>query len=179
MRFGCPFLLALVLLCCPAVGAAEPARLASVQGEPDTLSVEIEHTLLTQDAADEALDVKPEESERGRAAVTVALRYLGIPYRWGGASPSGFDCSGFVMYVYGRIGVKLPHNTAMLWGYGHRVSRNGLEPGDIVFFNGLSHSGIYIGHGRFVHSPHTGDVVKISRLSESWYRSTFDGGRRL
>jgi cell wall-associated NlpC family hydrolase len=109
----------------------------------------------------------------------VALRYLGIPYRWAGSSPSGFDCSGFVMFVYGRVGVKLPHNSAMLWGYGRSVSRARLEPGDLVFFNGLSHVGIYIGRGRFVHSPHSGDVVKISRLSESWYRSTFDGGRRL
>jgi cell wall-associated NlpC family hydrolase len=179
MRFSCLLLFALVLLAFPAVAAAEPTRLASAQVEPDTLSVEIEHALLTQDAADdEAQEEGLPGSERGRAAVAVALRYLGTPYRWAGSSPSGFDCSGFVMYVYGRIGVKLPHNGTMLWGHGRPVSRNRLEPGDIVFFNGLSHVGIYIGRGRFVHSPHTGDVVKISRLSESWYRSTFVGGRR-
>jgi cell wall-associated NlpC family hydrolase len=179
MRLGCPLLLALVLLAFPAAGAAEPARLVSNQVEPETLSVEVEHTLLTQDAAEEAPQARPAGSERARAAVAVALRYRGTPYRWAGSSPSGFDCSGFVMFVYGRLGVQLPHNSAMLWGYGRPVSRAQLEPGDIVFFNGLSHVGIYIGRGRFVHSPHSGEVVKISRFSESRYGSTFDGGRRL
>ena len=110
--------------------------------------------------------------------VAIALRYLGIPYRWGGASPAGFDCSGFVMYVYGRVGVALPHNGAMLWRKGRAVARRDLEPGDVVFFDGLGHVGIFIGRGRFVHSPHSGDVVKISRLSESWYRTTYVGARR-
>jgi peptidoglycan DL-endopeptidase CwlO len=112
--------------------------------------------------------------------VPIALRYLGIPYRWGGASPSGgFDCSGFVMYVYGRIGISLPHHAASQYAYGRPVSRSQLRPGDIVFFNGLGHNGIYIGGGRFVHSPHTGDVVKISSLWDSWYAATWVGGRRL
>jgi cell wall-associated NlpC family hydrolase len=67
----------------------------------------------------------------------------------------------------------------MLWRAGRPVARDDLQPGDIVFFNGLSHAGIYIGRGRFVHSPHSGDVVKVSRLSESWYRMTYEGARRL
>ena len=112
--------------------------------------------------------------------VSIALRYLGIPYRWGGSSPStGFDCSGFVMYVYGRIGISLPHHAASQYGYGRPVARSQLAPGDIVFFNGLGHNGIYVGGGSFVHSPHTGDVVKISSLSSSWYASTYVGARRL
>jgi len=112
--------------------------------------------------------------------VSIALRYLGIPYRWGGASPStGFDCSGFVMYVYGRIGISLPHYVSWQYRYGRAVARSDLRPGDIVFFNGLGHNGIYIGGGRFVHSPHTGDVVKISSIWDSWYRSTWVGARRL
>jgi peptidoglycan DL-endopeptidase CwlO len=82
------------------------------------------------------------------------------------------------MYVYGRLGVALPHNGAMLWGKGRAVARRDLEPGDVVFFNGLGHVGIFIGHGRFVHSPHAGDVVRITRLSESWYRTTYVGARR-
>ncbi|MDQ3857977.1 MAG: NlpC/P60 family protein [Actinomycetota bacterium] len=114
------------------------------------------------------------------AVVAIAMRYLGVPYRWGGASPStGFDCSGFVMYVYAQVGVSLPHNAAMQYGYGSPVSRGDLQPGDIVFFNGLSHDGIYVGGGSFIHSPHTGDVVKISSLSDSWYASTYVGARRL
>lgn len=111
--------------------------------------------------------------------VSIALRYLGVPYRWGGASPSGFDCSGFTMYVYGRIGISLPHYVSWQYRYGRAVSRSQLAPGDLVFFNGLGHVGIYIGGGRFVHAPHTGDVVKISSIWDSWYRSSYVGARRL
>ena len=111
--------------------------------------------------------------------VPIALRYLGVPYRWGGASPSGFDCSGFTMYVYGKIGISLPHLVSLQYRYGRQVSRSQLAAGDLVFFNGLGHVGIYIGGGRFVHSPHTGDVVKISSIHESWYRSSWVGARRL
>jgi cell wall-associated NlpC family hydrolase/exonuclease VII small subunit len=110
--------------------------------------------------------------------VSIALQYLGVPYVWGGASPSGFDCSGLTMYAYAKVGVYLPHNAAMQYGLGHPVARNQLAPGDLVFFNGLSHVGMYIGGGRFVHAPHTGDVVKISSLYESWYASTYVGARR-
>src|SRR5438093_2587807 len=110
--------------------------------------------------------------------VAIALRYLGVPYRWGGASPSGFDCSGFLVYVFAKVGVYLPHSSYMQFHLGHYVSRSQLQPGDAVFFNGASHVGIYIGGGQFVHAPHTGDVVKISSLHESWYSSTYAGARR-
>jgi cell wall-associated NlpC family hydrolase len=110
--------------------------------------------------------------------VGIAMRYLGVPYRWGGASPSGFDCSGFIMYVFAQIGVSLPHNAAAQYGYGSPVSRDELAPGDLVFFNGLGHAGIYIGGGNFIHAPHTGDVVKISSMT-GWYASTYVGARRL
>jgi cell wall-associated NlpC family hydrolase len=115
----------------------------------------------------------------GEKAVGIALRYLGTPYSWAGASPAGFDCSGFVMYVYRKLGIGLPHSTWMLWSVGRPVDGRHLQAGDIVLFNGESHVGIYIGQGRFVHSPHTGDVVKISSFSEDWYGSTFDGARRV
>jgi cell wall-associated NlpC family hydrolase len=113
-------------------------------------------------------------------AAGVALQYLGVPYQWGGSSPgTGFDCSGFVMFVYAQLGVSLPHNAAAQYGYGVAVSRDGLQPGDLVFFDGLGHNGIYIGGGQFVHSPHTGDVVKISSLDDSWYAATYVGARRI
>jgi cell wall-associated NlpC family hydrolase len=111
--------------------------------------------------------------------VGIAMRYLGVPYVWGGASPSGFDCSGLVVYVFAQVGRSLPHNAAMQYGYGSPVSRAQLAPGDLVFFNGLGHVGIYIGGGQFIHAPHSGDVVKISSLGESWYSSTYYGARRM
>ncbi len=111
--------------------------------------------------------------------VGVALGYLGVPYVWGGASPSGFDCSGLVVFAFAQIGVSLPHSSYALWGMGVPVSSGALEPGDLVFFDGLGHMGIYIGGGQFVHAPHTGDVVKISSLGDSWYAGTYVGARRI
>jgi peptidoglycan DL-endopeptidase CwlO len=110
--------------------------------------------------------------------VGIAMQYLGVPYVWGGSSPRGFDCSGFVMYVFAQIGVSLPHSSYAMFGMGTPVSISQLQPGDLVFFTGASHMGIYIGGGQFIHAPHTGDVVKISSLS-GYYSSNFAGGRRI
>ena len=129
-------------------------------------------------AADGATGSSPPPATHG-GVVGIAMSYLGVPYVWGGASPSGFDCSGFIMYVYAQVGISLPHNAAMQYGYGSPVSRDQLAAGDLVFFDGLGHAGIYIGGGSFIHAPHTGDVVKISSLSDSWYASTYVGARRL
>jgi len=121
----------------------------------------------------------PPDSPIGSRVVAIAMQYLGVPYRWGGADPStGFDCSGFVMYVYAKVGISLPHYTGAQWALGVPVARSDLKPGDVVFFNGISHDGIYIGGGQFVQAPRTGDVVKVSSLSESWYSSNYDGARR-
>jgi cell wall-associated NlpC family hydrolase/regulator of replication initiation timing len=110
-------------------------------------------------------------------AASIAMRYLGVPYVWGGASPSGFDCSGLVMYVFAQLGISLPHYAAAQYGYGTPVPADQLQPGDLVFFDGLGHVGIYIGGGQMIHAPHTGDVVKISPISE--FGSAYVGARRL
>jgi cell wall-associated NlpC family hydrolase len=111
--------------------------------------------------------------------VGIAMQYLGTPYRYGGESPStGFDCSGFVMYVFSRVGVSLPRTVSTQYAVGVPVSRSELQAGDLVFFNGLGHVGIYIGGNQFIHSPHTGDVVKISAMT-GWYASTYVGARRI
>jgi cell wall-associated NlpC family hydrolase len=111
-------------------------------------------------------------------AASIALKYLGIPYKWAGASPStGFDCSGLVMYVYAQLGVQLPHQAAAQYGYGVAVPKSQLQPGDLVFYDGLSHVAIYIGNGEIVHAPQTGDVVKIAPLSQGGL--TYVGARRL
>jgi peptidoglycan DL-endopeptidase CwlO len=129
--------------------------------------------------SDSATTVSPPPAKYG-GVVGVAMQYLGTPYVWGGASPGGFDCSGLVMYAYGQIGVSLPHNAAMMYNsVGVYVSRDQLQPGDLVFFDGLGHMGMYIGGDQFVHAPHTGDVVKISSLNDSWYASTYVGAKRV
>ena len=133
-------------------------------------------TTTSQPSAPSPLPSAPPSRYGG--VVGIAMQYLGTPYVYGGASPGGFDCSGFVMYVFAQIGVSLPHNAAAQYGSGTPVDRSQLQPGDLVFFNGLGHVGIYIGGGSFIHSPHTGDVVKISSLS-GWYSSTWVGARRL
>jgi len=119
--------------------------------------------------------------DRFSSVVGIAMQYLGVPYVWGGESPSGFDCSGLVAYVYGRVGVSLPHYTVAQWNYPDSVSvpRSQLEPGDLVFFAGLGHVGIYVGGGNFIHAPHTGSVVRIDSLNEGWYRTEFDGAKRI
>ncbi len=111
-------------------------------------------------------------------AASVAARYLGVPYVWGGATPAGFDCSGLVVYVYAQLGIALPHYTGALWALGVPVPRDQLQQGDLVFFDALDHVGIYIGANEFIHAPHTGDVVKVSTLTGS-YAAGYVGARRI
>lgn len=97
--------------------------------------------------------------------VAIAKRYLGAPYVWGAEGPNTFDCSGFTMYVYRQVGVRLPRVSRDQIHAGQRVSRGDLQPGDLVFFGSpIHHVGIYVGGGMMINAPHTGDVVKISPL---------------
>jgi cell wall-associated NlpC family hydrolase len=123
----------------------------------------------------------------GARAVSIAESYLGVPYVWAGADPSGFDCSGLVMYVYEQLGISLAHASSLQYLAGARISRLDLVPGDLVFFYaggsgapaGLpGHVGIYVGGGRFIQAPHTGDVVKISSLSDPAYAFAYVGAAR-
>jgi cell wall-associated NlpC family hydrolase len=144
---------------------AQQAAVAQAAGDP------IGVTASTPDGS-----VAPPSQYGG--VVGIAMRYLGVPYVWGGASPSGFDCSGLVMYAYAQMGISLPHYTGAQWNVGVPVSRSDLQPGDLVFFDGLGHVGLYIGGGQFIHAPHTGDVVKISSMT-GWYAATYVGARRI
>jgi cell wall-associated NlpC family hydrolase len=115
----------------------------------------------------------------GQRAAALAIREVGVPYRWGGTSPAGgFDCSGLVYWAYGRLGVRVPHSSYALYDVGRRVARSRMKPGDLLFFYGLGHVGIYIGHGRMVHAPHTGADVQVVSLRSSYGRSLM-GVRRI
>ena len=124
----------------------------------------------------------PPASGIGGKAVAIAAQYLGIPYRWGGASPiTGFDCSGLTMFVYAQLGVHLGHYTGTQFHQGTPVPPALLQQGDLVFFDASAfgtpgHEGIYIGNGMFIHAPHTGDVVRIASLTS--YADRFVGAVR-
>ncbi|MEU5991786.1 NlpC/P60 family protein [Spirillospora sp. NPDC047418] len=128
-------------------------------------------------------------SAKAMGAVRAALSQRGVPYSWGGGNASGpsygtaqganikgFDCSGLTLYAYAQVGITLPHYTGSQFTAGTRVSQSHLKPGDLVFFySDLHHMGLYIGNGKMVHAPQTGDVVKISSISGR----PFAGGVRV
>ena len=142
----------------PAAGAAAPATVRDL-----ATRARREAVLLGLRPVPRTLS--PQARRNARAA-RIALQYPGTPYSYGGASPAGFDCSGLTMFAFGRVGVALPHNTNAIWAALPKIPRNRLRAGDMVFFNGLGHRGIYIGRGRYVHAPHSGEVVEVAKLSE-------------
>jgi cell wall-associated NlpC family hydrolase len=116
----------------------------------------------------------------GQRAAALAVREVGVPYRWGGTSPTGgFDCSGLVYWAYGRLGVEVPHSSYALYDVGRRIARSRMRAGDLLFFSGLGHVGIYIGRGRMVHAPHTGTRVQVVSLRRSSYDRSLEGVRRI
>lgn len=122
-------------------------------------------------SVDEAYVVE-EESARDQI-VASAMQYLGVPYVWGGTSPSGFDCSGLVQYVYAQNGISIPRTTYTQINAGTRISLSELQPGDLVFWGGSSphHVGIYIGDGQYIHAPAPGQTVKIQSVNQYAYDS--------
>ena len=115
--------------------------------------------------------------------IATAKKYIGVPYVWGGESPSGFDCSGFVQYVFKVHGISLNRTTETQYKHGSYVSKSNLKPGDLLFFQntyraGISHVGIYIGNGQFIHASSSKGVT-ISNLSSSYYTSHYYGARRI
>ena len=114
--------------------------------------------------------------------IATAKKYIGVPYLWGGSTPSGFDCSGYVQYVYNAHGIKLPRVSRDQYTVGVAVSKSNLKPGDLVFFNtsgsGVSHLGIYMGNGQFIHASTSKGVI-IAELNNSYWSSRYIGARRV
>jgi cell wall-associated NlpC family hydrolase len=125
-----------------------------------------------------------EPATDGEKVVSIAAKYLGTPYRYGGESPrKGFDCSGLVFYSFEQLGQKVPRTAAAQRKAAERVSRDDLEPGDLVFFRSskgrVDHVGIYAGDGRFIHAPNSGSVVSYAYLDDPYYRSHFVSAGRF
>jgi cell wall-associated NlpC family hydrolase len=161
--------IAALVFCCAAASAStdRPARVESVL-VPDNRPKPIRHP------------IQRRQRTLGERAARIALKAVGVPYRWGGTSPAGgFDCSGLVYWAYGRLGVELPHSSYALAGTGRRVARPRLKPGDVLVFSGYGHVGLYIGRGRMVHAPQSGRLVEVVRLGRSHYGTRLVEARRI
>lgn len=126
---------------------------------------------------------RKEKSDLGYIAARTAERFVGIPYRWGGDTVvDGMDCSGFVRAVYNLCGVNIPRTSREQFKVGDVVGKDELKDGDLVFFGAsateISHVGIFVGGGRFVHAPRRGDDIKISTMDEGYYLKRFVGAKR-
>jgi peptidoglycan DL-endopeptidase CwlO len=157
--------------------SAQRARQQAAEAQTTQAQVTADTVVGASAQTPEGASVVPPATHGG--VVGVALSYQGTPYVWGGESPSGFDCSGLVAYSYAQVGVSLPHSSYAQYGMGVSVPRDQLQPGDLVFFDGLGHVGLYIGGGMFVHAPHSGTVVQVASLDSGWYAATYVGARRI
>ena len=129
----------------------------------------------------ERVSTRPSTRTIGERAAVVALKQIGVPYKYGGASRKGFDCSGLVRYSYGAAGKTVPRSTADQWRHFAPIPEKELQVGDVVFFRiegKVSHVGIYLGDKRFVHAPATGRSVGVASLDSGFYRNAFVRGGR-
>lgn len=166
-KIYCALLLALVSVSCAAIEPSDQISPAEALTQSD--NVPAQETW----------------SDRAREILVNALSLTGVRYKYGGHSPeTGFDCSGFVRYVFKQAtSLSLPHNALAISRLGQSVSKNELKPGDLVFFNTLkktfSHVGIYVGDNRFIHSPSSGGKVKIESMQSSYWATRYNGAQRL
>jgi cell wall-associated NlpC family hydrolase len=176
------WILALLLVCASAAHAAPAA--ASPEDIERFLA---EKGLLTQldDVRHSMADKAHVVADRTADLVVNAMGFIGVPYRRGGSSAAtGFDCSGFVRAIYEQtVGMILPRRADQQAATTQVIDKKELQPGDLVFFNTMrrafSHVGIYVGDGKFIHSPRTGSEVRVEDMRQSYWQRRFDGARRV
>lgn len=150
----------------------------------NTAHDDLDLLLIQRGVVQAVVDVGQNVSAQASDLVLNAMAYLGVPYRRGGTGLQGFDCSGFVQAMYGKtLGLVLPHNAMAQAAVTEKIDKKDLQPGDLVFFNTLrrtfSHVGIYIGEGKFIHSPRSGGEVRIEDMRERYWANRFNGARRV
>ncbi|PKO52886.1 MAG: glycoside hydrolase [Betaproteobacteria bacterium HGW-Betaproteobacteria-20] len=163
----------MLALCSVSCAAVESASMIAPVPQVDT-------------QASVTTDGNPENwSERTSEVLVNALNLTGVKYKYGGNSPEiGFDCSGFVRYVFSQAtSLTLPHSTLAISQLGKTIPKNEIQPGDLVFFktikNAISHVGIYMGNNRFIHSPSAGGQVRVESMTEGYWARHFSGAQRL
>ncbi|MEJ7138715.1 C40 family peptidase [Amphibiibacter pelophylacis] len=188
-RFAPQFLVCACLALSIHAAHAAPAD-GSAGGPPPDQGDAMMQMLRQHSLGDIIQNISPAEitsnlRDKASSMIDTALDYLGVPYRYGGTTARGFDCSGFTRYVFEKtLGITIPRTAAEQAHYAGflKVDRSDLQPGDLVFFNTMrrdfSHVGIYLGDGKFVHSPRTGSVVRVDRIANSYWSARFDGARR-
>ncbi len=174
-------LLTLSLLC--ALGA-HAAPNSAAHDDLDLLLIQRGVVKAVADVGQTVGNVGQTVTSQASDLVVNAMGYLGVPYRRGGTGIQGFDCSGFVRAMYeNTLGLVLPHNAKAQAAATEKIDKTELQPGDLVFFNTLrrafSHVGIYIGEGKFIHSPRAGGEVRIEDMRDSYWVKRFNGARRV
>ncbi len=165
----------------PAV--AEKPIAAKPVAEKPVASKPVAEKPTTNKPASEEPKVAAGSSDKGASVVSIGMQYVGYPYVWGGTTPRGFDCTGFLYYVYNKAGVRLPRDMGSQINSGPRISRSDLQPGDLLFWSntykaGLSHAGIYIGNGKFVHAENPSTGVVVSSMNTAYWASRYSGATR-
>ncbi len=175
--FHIPYLVSIFLALASTACAANPAT-------PTSSSLQSERKLQIAQPGTQDID-EASWPERAREVLANALSLTGIRYKYGGNSPeSGFDCSGFVRYVYQQsANLTLPHGARAISQLGKTIPKNELQPGDLVFFNTLkstfSHVGIYLGNNRFIHAPSSGGGVRVEDMQDIYWQKRFNGAQRI
>ncbi len=172
----------------PAGTLAKGAEVTFLEKKDGVLAVRLSNGRMGCVPADslEFLTDRPivDRHQFGREITRTAYAYRGARYRRGGTSSRGFDCSGFVKYVYSTKGIKLPHSSRDMYHCGSPVAKNDLRQGDIVFFvntyrRGISHVGMYVGNGEFIHASTSRGGVRVDRLDSAYFRNKYAGARRI